>query len=323
MIENIIENFSQIISAGVDPLATLALLVFSGDLNNWITVVLVCLVAAKILLNLFRTTKVVCDATLGKIEYILGIATVLWITLFHLLYQTYEQTDTAFNVTVLAANGLPAVFGTVSFAAVRTLMKGVEASSFIFALIPGTFAIGQIGKYIMTIGYVILAFVFPVVAAIIGVFILVAAVVLFFPARRLGVYFRRIYISSLLRSIFARNKPFLPVMLKIPKYIRKNYQNITFCQEAFVMRGVEKLPKRQRIYIICNDGGASIAYRKFIKWHKAPFDATNLNAEKKLLHLCISNRNPLLKKSKPTTEIIVRRELGRLNLCDFFINKNA
>jgi len=239
--------------------------------------------------------------------------------------------ETSFWVGVLGF--FVSVFSLVTFMIIRVSIKALGAIEFLFTLIPGTHVATQVVRYLVAALYIVLAFLSPEIAAVIGVMILTAAALTFRQARRIDIYFKRIYIYPFWRSIFARKKEWPLVMAKTPKSLQKKFPNMVFCQEAFVMRGLKKLPRRQRVFLVTAEGATKLCRRVLLaKWQIIDFDMSRLNIEPKFRFVRIYDKTIICKKcykvvsesfdfcvqcgaktktARPYIELVLRRELKK------------
>ena len=300
-------GFLEIIALSIDPLMTLSALAIEGNVDTWIIVLLVSLTVLKIVLTSFRGTKIICEASLEKAEYIIGMIVAVGIGfLTTFMATTYvaevAPIETVTSIATMFFAFIASILSLITFVLIRLMIKALEAVTYLFALLPGSFQIAQWIKHGMALFYIVLRTISPDVAAIIGATILFIAIFLFMKTRRLEKFFRRIYIAPVISAIFMRRKEQSQVMATIPTFLRRKFPNMFLCHEAFILKGVNGLPKRQHVYLIIDTSGSYLCRRTllFWKWSITSFPIERMSAKKRLLFISIFDNDK---------EIVLRRDL--------------
>jgi len=313
----IFEEFTRAVSMGIDPLLTLMGLALAGDTSTGVLVFLGITVISKILLTSFRGSKILCDAFIGQAEDIVGLVAVVGVGILGspaVTAYAVSAPATAAGAEAIASqlgSVLVSLGGGAVYYAVRMLSKGVDAMGFLYALFPGGLMLFSWVRYGLSVSYVIISMLLPHVAVVLGVIILIAAILIFGKSYRMQTYFRRIYTVPLLRLIFMRSKQWPLIMSKPYRYLLEKYPEMKLCQEAFVLRGVGRLRKRQRVYLV-NSGGKNYLCRKpFLrKWEVTEFPLENFYGEKRLRFFLLYSKEGG-SSLRPQAALVLRRELNK------------
>lgn len=228
---------------------------------------LIAITAVKGLLELLSSSKMLCDATLGKLENVVGILCTVVGTYF------------AFTVVTVSANTLDAQYGgttvpggMITAAAmpvlayginylIKTFMTATGLIALIVAPIPGMTALFSVVKYFSVGAFVLVSIFNPMVGAVIGLVFLVIAVLFFKWSRRLVLYYRRVYILPFLNSIF-RGGRVIPVKMKrLPAGVAQEFGDVTVCVEAFFMNKTTAFKKRERCCLV-RAGDANYLFKR-------------------------------------------------------------
>ena len=285
-------GFARIIALSVDPFIAITGLVVSYNFELEIILFLAGLIALKMLLDTFRGTKILCDALLGKIEFVVGAILVLAVAFLNStavvvyasenLLSSYPTSNTLSTLVLTLISVVVSTFSYISYYVIRTMVKGLETISFLFALFPVAFQVLQGLKYSLSIAYVLLALHSPVVATALGILILVISLVFFIKLKRLERYFRNIYVYPILTKIFLRKWVDEPVMKKIPPFVSKYIPDPLVCKAVFIGKNKHNIPKRAKIYFACSQD-VSLIFRKGLlsEWKVFEVDKSDLLLERR------------------------------------------
>lgn len=219
-------------------------------------VVLLVITSLKGLLNFAGTTKILCDATLGKLEDL--TATLCVIIGPYLVITTvtvYAAEPASGGVLSSAASGVLAVIASVVVYGMYYVVKTLVAALGVFTfLIPGASVLFTTAKYTIVSGYTILTFVNPTVAFVIGLMLLVVALIAFSWARRMVKYYRRIYLFPFLNAAFRGGRIIPLVSKRIPRGVLKGFGKVDICIAAFFMNRTSPFKQREMCHFIRVDG---------------------------------------------------------------------
>ena len=310
----IVDEFTRAVSMGIDPLITLLAVSIQGGASTWAIVVLAIVIISKIALNSFRGSKVVCDAFLGQAEDVIGLAAVLIVGFLNTppLVSAYASASggAISNAALGASSILVSLGGSAIYYAVRVLVRGVDAIGYLYALIPGGFAISQWVRQALAAIYVFITIALPYVAAAIGFIILIIAIILFGKSFRLQKYFRSIYIYPFLRGVFKRGES-PPLIISRPyRYLVERFPGMKLCQEAFALKGIGSLKKRQRVFLVACDDRTYLCRKPFLRsWEVIDFPMDELYAAQRMRFMQIYSRDG--GSMRPKVSLVLRRELNK------------
>jgi hypothetical protein len=238
------------------------------------TFVFVCLLIVSIvkyLLSLSVATKIFSDATLTKFENLVGAVVVVGgAFLLSPAAPAYaaEIAETGLaggNIVTYTLSGIIAFFMAVlayaMFFVMKTMIAALDILASIFSPIPGTTAVFANIKFIIVGLYTWCALAHPFFASIIGAVCLLLAIIVFRAARRLELYYRKIYLIPFSRALLRRDlvMPLLPK--KLPYGLAKEFPDVEICLEGFFMNRVSALCKRERCYFV-RSGGVNYIFKK-------------------------------------------------------------
>ena len=229
--------------------------------------VFVCLLIitlAKFLLSMLGTTKIFSDATLGKLENLLG--TVIAISGAFLISSISAVSAAEITASSMVSGNagaflltniisfFMAVLAYVVYVVMKTMVAALDALAYLVSPIPGSTAFFTVIKYLVIAAYTWFALVNPIAASIIGIICLLAAFLVFRGARRLELYYRKIYLIPFTNALFRRS--FVPPLMpeKLPYSLAKEFNNIEICIEGFSMNKTSLLHKRELCYFVRADG---------------------------------------------------------------------
>ena len=230
---------------------------------------------ASFLLNLLGPTKIFSDATLGKLENYIGIIASIGGTFILSSVTAVYAAETAglglgssylgsYILTHVISFFL-AVLAYIVYIVIKTMIMAIDILAFLFSPIPGLSALFTITKH-TTIGlYTWFALANPIAASIVGLICLVIAFLVFRAAKRLELYYRKIYIIPFFNALFRRDLIVPLVPKKMPYGLAKEFlKNIDICIEGFFMNKVSKFYKRELCYFVRSEGKNYLFKKRFL-----------------------------------------------------------
>jgi hypothetical protein len=216
---------------------------------------------------------VFCDATLGAIENYAGIV----MTLVGIYITTSATTVYAATAVSMSESNINfwsylltnvisfvlAALGYIVYIVMKTMIRAIDILAFLFSPIPGTTAYFTIIKHIILAAYSWLALSNPIFASILGLLCLIVAFFIFRAARRLELYYRKIYLIPFLSAIFRRGHTVPVLPRKIPRNVIKEFNDINVCIESFFMNKIVPFYKRELCYFIRSAGINYIFKKRF------------------------------------------------------------
>ena len=225
---------------------------------------LLAITAIQYFMCLMSASKILCDATLGKLENYVG--TILAAGGTFVLTSTttvYAATVTptitdgnsglAYILTTIIAFIVSALAYVVYFV-MKTMIRALDILTLLASPIPSATALFTNIKYIFVSIFAWNALSNPFVTSIFGILILIVAFLVFRAAKRIELYYRRIYLaprlSALLSVLFGRGYFVSVLPNKIPRSIAKEFENISVCLEGFFMNRTTPFYKREICYFV-------------------------------------------------------------------------
>jgi len=236
-----------------------------------IFIVLLAITLIKGALSLAGTTKIFCDVILGKIESVFGTISAILGAYFLTFATTAYASEITHTqgvgsgiwttvVTVIISFSLAILAYSVYFI-MKTLVFALSILALLASPIFGFNAMFTIIKHIVIIAYTWYALVRPQISAIIGVLCLILAIMFFRWARRLILYYQKIYLIPLFNSIF-RDDYRIPILPKrLPRGVIKKFEDIDICIETFFMNKTTVFYKREICYFI-KSGNTNYLFKK-------------------------------------------------------------
>lgn len=250
--------------------------------NSDVFWVLLVITVIKLLLSLFKGTKVLSDAILGKLENWGGtIASVLipFFVLPDVPMQTAELVTVNLSGTLLFATPLlstniavylisnlisfiVSALSYVIYFTMKTMILAIDILAFLFSVIPGSQATFTVIKNVVVFAFTLIACADPYTSSFIGIVILLIAFYVFEKARRLEMYYRKIYIIPFYNAIFRRSLTIPIILEKMPRGVEKEFGEIEICLEAFMMNKKKSgFYKRELCYFI-RDNDINYVFKK-------------------------------------------------------------
>jgi len=230
---------------------------------------------AKFLLSLLGPTKILSDATLGKLENCVGIIASVGGTYILSSVTTVYAAETA--GLGLGSNSLESyiithvisfflsVLAYVVYIVMKTMILAIDILAFLFSPIPGSNAVFTITKHTIIGFYTWYTLVNPIAASIVGLVCLIIAFFVFRAARRLELYYRKIYLIPFFNALFRRDFTVPLVPKKLPYGVAKEFlNNIDICIEGFFMNKVSKFYKRELCYFVRSEGKNYLFKKRFL-----------------------------------------------------------
>jgi hypothetical protein len=295
-----------------------------------IFIVLLFITLLKALLSMISTSKVFCDATLGQIENFTGIVlTVMGTYLMTSATTVYAATAVSMGASnisfwsYLLTNVISFVLAALSYVVyivMKTMIKAIDILAFLFSPLPGTTAFFTISKHIIVAAYSWLVLADPIIAANVGLLCLIIAFFVFRAARRLELYYRKIYLVPFLSAIFRSGHVISVLPTKIPRSVVKEFNDISICIEGFFMNKIVPFYKRELCYFVRSAGINYIFKKRFFGKMIKKELADEVYIEKCFRFARIfTDEN--VKLSKRNIHLVVRREHDK-NINELVANAN-
>lgn len=255
--------------------------------NPYAAVFLTLIAVALIIVHSFAESKMVSEETIDKLDKYIGYICTVGISLLPfvttealeadppgvkgaglamrsagLIAKSSETGSHGLGTYLLA--GVTVVAITIFYNCIYSCIDDWEV---IVAAIPakGTSFIWQIIKGILHAGLVVLQIFAPVVSFIISVNIAVAALFLFRILKRVSLYYKDIYVFTILRRIFKRKDPIPRIEKHVPRRLRKLYPGMEIAMSVYTFHGVGRLPKRSRVWLIKDGDKTDLVYKRLIR----------------------------------------------------------
>lgn len=129
----------------------------------------------------------------------------------------------------------------------------------------GTNLFWQIAKVILHSLLLVLQMFAPIVSVIIAIHLAVASVFLFRFLKRTAQYYTDIYIFTILRRIFQRNKPVPRIEKRVPRRLKKLYPSMEIGMAVYTFHGYARLAKRSRVWLIKEGDKVDLIYKRLIR----------------------------------------------------------
>ena len=284
--------------------------------------ILLILTIVKFLSSMFGTSKILCDVTLGKIENILGNISALGAPFLlasaTTVYATGVTTTNVASITTdtffltYAISFISAVFAYAVYHLMKTMLISLDVLSFLFSPIPGSAALFTIAKHIILSIYMWIAVINPVASMVIGIILVIIACLVFRAAKRLELYYRKIYLIPFFNALFRRGHRIPLIPKKLPRAVSAEFSEIDLCIEGFFMNRTSSLYKRELCYFI-KSGEKNYIFKKRLFGKTIKFEIPNdAFIEKPLIFRFLRIfSDEELKTNKRRINLVVRREHGK------------
>ncbi|MCL2188884.1 MAG: hypothetical protein FWC16_08175 [Defluviitaleaceae bacterium] len=220
--------------------------------------------ATKLILSLFAFTKIFSDALLGKLEDYTGNALAIVGTFLVVTTATVYAAEVttaglgSTNIFAMILTNLLAflisALAYVVYIVIRTMIFALDVLAFLFSPIPFTSAFFNITKTLLLSAYAFISLASPIFASMIGLILLAIAFCVFKKARRLVMYYKRIYLIPFFNALFRRGYTVPIIAEKLPRGTQESFNDIELCLEVFFMNKTTILHKKEQCYLIRNDG---------------------------------------------------------------------
>ena len=254
--------------------------------NPWAAVFLTLVAVALIVCHSFAESKMVSEETIDKLDKFIGYICTVSISLLPfvtndaleadppavkgggLAVQTFTVLGKAKTAspgwqTYLIA-GITVVAITIFYYCNYTCMDNWEV---IVAAIPvkGTSLIWQIIKAFLHMILMVLQIFAPVISFIVSVHLAIAGLFLFRILKRVSLYYKDVYLSTVLRRIFKRNDPVPRIEKHVPGRLRRLYPSMEVAMSVYTFHGFARLAKRSRIWLIKEGDKVDLVYKRLIR----------------------------------------------------------
>ena len=254
--------------------------------NPWAAVFLTFIAVALIVVHSFAESKMVSEETIDKLDKLVGYICTVSITLLPFVTnEALEADPPGVKGGALAARtfhfigasktsapgwqtyiiaGITIIAITVIYYCNYTCMDNWEV---IVAAIPvkGTSLIWQIIKAFLHMILVLLQIFAPIVSFIVSIHLAVAGLILFRILKRISLYYKDIYVYTVLRKIFKRNEPVPRIEKHVPRRLRKLYPTMEIAMSVYTFHGFARLAKRSRIWLIKDGDKTDLVYKRLIR----------------------------------------------------------
>jgi len=285
-------------------------------------VTLLVITLAKFLLSMLSVSKVLCDATLGKLENMVGILCAAGGTFLVASATTVYASEIATSNLGSAGVGAIVLTYVISFAmaalayavyiVMKTMVAAIDVLAFLFSPIPGTTGLFTVIKHVVISLYTWVAVVNPIVSAVIGVICVVIACLVFRAAKRLELYYRRIYLIPFANAIFRKGLAVPLIPKKLPRGVAAEFDGVDICIECFFMNRTSGLYKRERCHFV-RSGKSNYVFKKrlFGKTVKIELLGDVYIEKPAVFRFVRIFTDEALHSSRRKVSLVVRREHGR------------
>jgi len=180
--------------------------------NIGVFIILLLITGVKFLLSLLNVSKIFCDITLGRLENIVGMLCAVGGAFLLTSATTVYVVDIATSTTGSVGIGSYILINVVAFLGaivvyaiyyvMRTMVFAIDILAFLFSPIPGSTGLFTVIKHTFIGVYTWVAISNPIVATIVGVILIAIACLVFKKAKRLELYYRRVYLIPFANSLF-------------------------------------------------------------------------------------------------------------------------
>ena len=227
--------------------------------NPYAAVFLTLVAATMIVLHSIGECKLVSNYSIDKVDKVVGWLGTVMISLMPLVTNDNFDYKRHGKFLVKAGALLPGYFWVIAIVTIvitsivySCVYDCVDNLGFICAAIPvkGLNIIEQIVKAILHAGLILLQIFAPAVSFVISIAIAIAGVSLVRVLMRISFYYKEVYVNPVAHFIFRHNKEIPLVHKKLPRKIRKDYENIDLALPVFVLYGVRGVKKRGAIWLV-------------------------------------------------------------------------
>lgn len=352
-------SYSSVVGVSCEPFTALLFLGVVENVNKWVgspmdisstpagnpivlIVVLLFFVASK-LMKSNEATKVLGICTLGELEKYLGLVFILILGVINVV----GITDVFVTNTVSAASLSPtpnsnflvgiltsvfsvfmAIVSLVVYFVVKTVMFGIDALQACFSFIPGS---GFVFEFVQSAFVVVLLSInvfFPWLGVILNIIVFIICLIMFRICYTIEEYVRKIHIKPFFASIKGYDSEFPIVSRKLPKRIKKIYEeagsDIRLSIPAYFIKSKEteafKIKFFTKVWLV-SDGNEFKVYAKKNSFSKKYNVLTIKNKEEKPVFIkkdfrfieIYSAMNSKKRKSKDIRIVFSNEYFGRFD----------
>ena len=284
--------------------------------------ILLVITIVKFLLSMLGASKVLCDVTLGKIENLSGtvcsVGGAFLLTSLTTVYAAEIATASTASVgvgTYILTNVIAfvtAVLAYAVYAVMRTMVAALDVLAFLFSPIPGSTALFTIAKHIVFSTYIWVAVTNPAASMVIGIILVIITCFVFRAAKRLELYYRKIYLIPFANALFRRGHRIPLIPKKLPRGVSAEFSNIDVCIEGFFMNRTSGLYKRELCYFI-KSGESNYIYKKrfFGKTIKFELPKDTYIEKPFIFRFLRIFTDEAFRASQRRVNLVVRREHGK------------
>ena len=290
--------------------------------HSGVFVILLIITIAQTLLSLSSVTKVFCGVTLDRFESLIGtVCTVVYaftVTSVTTVYAAEIAVATAGSAGIgsyILTNIISFVLVVLAYAiyyAMRTMVFATEILAFLFSPIPGSTGFFTIIRLMTISAFTWVAMSNPVVSTVVGIILVGIACLVFRKAKRLVLYYRRVYLIPYANSLFRRKYRVSLMPKKLPRGVATEFSDIDICVECFFMNKTSKLYKRERCYFI-RSGDTNYIFKKrlFGKTVKMEISGDTYIEKPFIFRFLRIFTDEALHASQRRVNLVVRREHGK------------
>ena len=245
----------------------------------WVFGILLLVTIVKFVLRCWASLKTLSKATIEKIEifigYISSVGFVFYVVSVTKAFYPETMTMNIANVTsdTFFSNSINFAYLCIIlvymglafsiFLVVKTMVNALDILAFLLSPIPLSTALFNIAQHIIWILFWVIVVISPPVAIIIGLFLVFIACLVFRAARRLELYYRKIYLIPFIHVLFRREKSIPLIPKKLPRGVKAEFSEVELCLEGFFMNRTSSLYKREICYFITSEGKNYIYKKRF------------------------------------------------------------
>ena len=290
--------------------------------NTGIFTILLIITIVKFLTSMLGVSKVLCDATLGKIENMIGtVCSVGGAFLLTSVTAAYAA-EFASASTISVGAGiylltnvvafLSAVFAFAVYTVTKTMLTALDVLAFLFSPLPGSTAFFTIAKHIILGTYMWVSVTNPAVSMVVGAILVIIACFVFRAAKRLELYYRKIYLVPFVNALFRRGHRIPIIPKKLPRGVAAEFSEIDMCIEGFFMNRTSNLYKRELCYFI-KSGETNYIFKKrlFGKTIKFEIPSDTFIEKPFIFRFLRIFSDEALRANQRRVNLVIRREHGK------------
>ena len=290
--------------------------------NMGVFVILLIFTLIKFILSMMGASKMFYDVTFGKFEDLIGVVCSVGCafllsnnTSINPAEVTFVSTSNVIPNSILFMNVIAIVCAALSYLVyilMRTMIAALDVLAFLFSPIPGSSAFITILKHIIVSAYIWVSITNPAVSIVIGLILIIIACFVYKSAKRLELYYRKIYLIPFVNAIF-RSRHIIPLIPKrMPRGVSDEFPKIDICIESFFMNRGLRLKKRELCYFI-KSGDSNYIFKKriFGKTIKIELPIDTFIEKPFIFRFLRIFTDEQLRDSQRSVSIVISREFGR------------